>query len=66
MKALYYLPHKGGMPDLVGLLQGTCDILEKGGVVDNDRQIVGFDGSRIAGFDRLNPRTEIVLEPVRA
>lgn len=48
-------------PDLTNLLQATADILEKAGVIDNDRNIVSWDGSRIMGTDRNNPRTEIEI-----
>jgi len=50
------------IPDLLNLLQATADILEKARVIDNDKDIVSFDGSRITGIDKLNPRTEITIE----
>ena len=61
LQALYYMPTKA-RPDLANLLQATCDILEKAEVIENDRNIVSFDGSRIAGIDKHNPRTEIIIE----
>lgn len=61
MCARYYMPNRRSWPDLVGLLQATCDILEKAGIINNDRDIVSFDGSMIAGVDEVNPRTEITL-----
>jgi len=58
----YYLPNKAHWPDLVGLLQATSDILEKSGILENDRLIVSYDGSRIMEIDKDNPRVEIFIE----
>ena len=49
-------------PDLLNLEQATADILQKAGVIENDKNIYSFDGSRIAGVDKANPRTEIIIE----
>jgi len=46
--------------DLIGYLQAICDALEKAGVVENDRLIEAFDGSRQL-VDRARPRVEIEL-----
>lgn len=59
--ALYYMPDRRSWPDLIGLLQATSDILEKAGIYANDRDIVSYDGSRIAGIDKLRPRVEIFI-----
>lgn len=64
LKAMYYMENRVGWPDLVGLLQCTCDVLEKAEVLDNDRWVILMDGSRIAGIDKQNPRVEITLEEV--
>ena len=61
MEALYYMPTKA-RPDLLNLLQATSDILEKAKVIENDKNIYSFDGSRIMGKDKDNPRVEILLE----
>ena len=61
LQALYFMPDKR-VPDLLNLLQATCDILEKARVIDNDKNIISFDGSRIMGIDKANPRTEIIIE----
>lgn len=61
MKCLYWLPDKRWWPDLVGLLQATSDILENSGVLENDRLIANYDGSRIVGLDKFNPRAEIEI-----
>lgn len=64
MKCLYWMPDRRSSPDLLGLLQATADILEEAGVIDNDRNVTSFDGSRIAGVDKQNPRVEIEIEGV--
>ena len=61
LKALYYMPDKR-LPDLLNLLQATADIVEKAQVIENDKNIVSFDGSRIMGVDKENPRVEIYIE----
>ena len=59
--ALYWLPNKAHWPDLIGLKQATGDILEKAGLIDNDKFIAHWDGSRIAGIDKNNPRADIII-----
>jgi len=61
---LYWLLDKRWKPDLVGLLQATSDILEKSGILENDKLIVDYDGSKIMGFDKEHPRVEIEIEEV--
>jgi len=56
------MPSYQSWPDLMGLYQATADILQKAGIIKNDRDIVSFDGSRIAGIDSGNPRVEIEIE----
>ena len=46
--------------DLGNYLSAICDILEKAGVVENDKWILGFDGSRL-DKDAERPRVEIVI-----
>ena len=62
----YYMPNYASWPDLIGLLQATSDILEKAGIIENDKNIkhYGFRGnhSEIVGVDKDNPRTEIRLK----
>jgi Holliday junction resolvase RusA-like endonuclease len=53
------------LPDLINLLQGTCDILQNGRVISNDKNIVSFNGSKIMGIDKFNPRAEISIEEVK-
>lgn len=61
LKCLYWLPNQAHYPDLVGLLQATSDILEKAGILENDRLIADYDGSHIAGLDKFKPRAEIYI-----
>jgi Holliday junction resolvase RusA-like endonuclease len=58
---LYWL-ETARMPDLTNLLAATHDILEHCGIIENDRDIVSVDGSRIMGVDRANPRVEIEIK----
>jgi len=60
VRVLYWLKDNR-RPDLTNLLQATADILEKSGVIANDRNIVSWDGSRIAGVSRIMPRAEIEI-----
>lgn len=59
--ATYWMPDKRSWPDLIGLLQATADILEAAGIIDNDRNIVSWDGSRIVGVDKKHPRAEVEI-----
>ena len=58
VQATFYRDAASG--DAVGYYQGLADLLEKRGILTNDRLIVSWDGSRLAK-DAENPRTEIVL-----
>jgi len=49
--------------DLGNYLAAVCDALERAQVVENDRLIGGFDGSRLL-VDRARPRVEIDLTPL--
>jgi len=66
MVAEFWMPNRVGEPDLVGLLQALCDILEAGGIVENDKYIrqFGFGDrhSKVMGIDKENPRVEITLK----
>ena len=48
--------------DITNLLQATCDILVKYGIVQDDNYTIisGFDGTR-ANYDKENPRCEIII-----
>ena len=60
LRAWYYMPDRR-RPDLLNLLQATADIIEKAKVIENDRDIVSVDLSRIMGVDKENPRVEIEI-----
>jgi Holliday junction resolvase RusA-like endonuclease len=62
--ARYWMPNRRSWPDLMGLLQATADILEAAGIIENDRDIVSLDGSRIMGVDKENPRAEIRIKEI--
>lgn len=61
VKAVYYMPNRCRV-DLVNLLEATCDILVKAGVLGDDCStiVVAHDGSRVL-LDRKNPRVEITI-----
>lgn len=59
VECMYYMPDKKSFPDLIGLLQATSDILTKARVIDDDKWICSYGNSRIAGYDKTNPRAEI-------
>lgn len=61
----YWLPDHRWFPDLLNLMSASHDILEKSGIITNDKYIVSVDGSRIMGFSKNNPRVDIYLEPVK-
>lgn len=50
--------------DAVGFYQALADALEEAGIVENDRLIVSWDGSRMLK-DAANPRIEVTLTPPR-
>lgn len=49
--------------DAVGYYQALADALEEAGIVENDRLIVSWDGSRLLK-DAANPRIEVTLTAV--
>lgn len=61
VECVYYMPDKKSFPDLIGLLQATSDILTKARVIDDDKWICSYGNSRIAGYDKANPRAEIKI-----
>lgn len=58
---LYWFPNRRSKPDLVGLLQATSDLLQEANIIENDNLIQSYDGSRIMGIDKDNPRAEIII-----
>ena len=78
MTCRYYLQSRKHYPDLTGLQQATADIISdeyktinhkktlvKQWLLSDDRIIKSWDGSKIAGIDKLNPRTEIIITPLK-
>ena len=64
IRCRYYMPDERSWPDLVGLLQATSDILTDAKIIDDDKWIVHYDGSCIAGVDKSSPRVEIDIIPI--
>ena len=59
VRALFYLP-TARLSDLSNLLEAPADALERAGVIENDRNIVSWDGSR-RYIDRDRPRIELLI-----
>lgn len=62
IKAIFYAG-KGVEPDLDGAEVGLGDLLQKAGIVSNDRWIKSWDGSRVVQYKvhKSDPRTEITI-----
>lgn len=60
--AKYWVKDLRGSKDLVNHKEATADILQRATVLENDSQIKNWDGSRIMGVDKENPRVEIVIK----
>lgn len=58
VRAVFYRERAVG--DLMGYLQGLCDLLQVCGIVLNDRQVASLDGSRL-DKDADNPRVVVTL-----
>lgn len=63
IKAIWKMPDRRSWPDWTGLAQATGDILEKAGIIENDRLIEHWDGSRIV-IDKNNPGVEITITEI--
>lgn len=59
--ALFYRDARRG--DACGYYQGLADVLEEIGVVDDDKRIEQWDGSRLL-VDRADPRVVLTLTPL--
>jgi Holliday junction resolvase RusA-like endonuclease len=59
-RAMFYRDANRG--DLIGYMQALADALEAAGIVENDRLIVSWDGTRML-TDKANPRVEVELTP---
>lgn len=78
LTCFYWLENRAHWPDLIGLEQATADImsdqyktvnhkkqLHREWILSDDRIIKSWDGSRIVGIDKENPRVEITVKPLR-
>ena len=61
VKCLYYMPTRHRV-DLVNLLEATCDVLVRYGIIEDDHCgiVASHDGSRVL-YDKAHPRTEIYI-----
>lgn len=64
LRCVYYMATRRKV-DLCNLLEATCDILVKAGVIvdDNSTVVASHDGSRVR-YDKTNPRVEIEIMEV--
>lgn len=62
VRCVYYMATRRKV-DLANLIEATCDILVKAGVLadDNSRIVAAHDGSRV-DYDKQKPRVEIWIE----
>lgn len=62
VRCVYYMQTRRKV-DLANLIEATCDILVKAGVLEDDncRIVAAHDGSRV-DYDKQNPRAEIWIE----
>jgi Holliday junction resolvase RusA-like endonuclease len=60
VRATFY--REANVGDAVGYYQALADALEKAGVVENDKLIVSWDGTRMRK-DAERPRIEFEIEP---
>lgn len=62
VRCVYYMATRRKV-DLANLIEATCDILVKAGMLedDNSKIVAAHDGSRVE-LDRKNPRVEIEIE----
>lgn len=66
VKCVYYMETRRKV-DLVNLLEATCDILVKAGILtdDNSNIVAGHDGSRVH-WDKNRPRVEVTITKMEA
>ena len=61
VKALFF--REANVGDQNGYTQALGDLLERAGVIKNDRLIVSWDGTRLLK-DAERPRIEVIVEPM--
>ena len=64
IKAVFYMPTRRRC-DLTNLLEALDDVLVNYGIIADDdfTHVAAHDGSRVS-YDKENPRTEIIIEPL--
>lgn len=62
VRCVYYMQTRRRV-DLANLIEATCDILVKAGVLEDDNSciVAAHDGSRV-DYDKANPRAEIWIK----
>ena len=60
IQATWQMPDRRSWPDWCGLAQALGDILENAKIIENDRLIEHWDGSRIV-IDKQNPGVKVVI-----
>ena len=62
---VHFYAGKGVEPDLDGAMVGLGDLLQKAGVISNDRWIKSWDGSRVIPWNQhqSDPRTTVEINP---
>lgn len=65
VKCLFYMPTRRRC-DLTNLLESIDDIMVKAGLLKDDSYAIieSHDGSRVL-YDKENPRTEVVITPIK-
>ena len=63
VRAVFYRDANRG--DLIGYMQALADALETAGVLENDKYVLSWDGSRLR-VDRERPRVEVEIEAMEA
>lgn len=62
---VYYMPTRRKV-DLCNLIEATCDILVRAGVLldDNCKIVYSHDGSHVS-YDKENPRAEVYIKEAK-
>lgn len=58
----YFLAGKGAVPDLDGCMVGCGDLLQRAGIISNDKWIASWDGSRIIEWRTHNKEESTVIK----
>ncbi len=56
------MPDRRSWPDLTGLLQASCDILEKARIIRDDQDIKKLEATIDPEPNKKNPRAVLLLE----